>query len=169
MTCQMRKRTQLLKFVRPRKNGELTLIRLALDISVSFLFFFFRIPPFLILKKGVDDFVFSIGGCDDESDERFSKIHRFNVRLKIWETVKIEIPQKLGRLFCIVKDDTLHCIGGINEKCEERDSYFSIKLRNIYIKNGGLLIFENWFRFYGFKTHTEDLGKIVEDYAGNLW
>ncbi len=135
---------------------------------MSFLFCFF-VPTFVNLKKGIHDFVFLIGGSDHRKyDEVLSKIKRFNVRLKIWESLKIEIPQKLHSLFCIVKDGTLHCIGGVNDK-EETDSHFSIKMREIYIKNGGLLIFENWFRFYGFKTHTKDLGKIVEEYAGNLW
>ncbi len=110
-----------------------------------------------------------MGGCDAQKDDVFSKIDRFNIRLKTWETLKTEIPKKLCGLFSIAKDDMLHCIAGVNDKEETTDFHFSIKIREIYIKNGGLLIFENWFRFYGFKTHTKDLGKIVEEYAGNLW
>ncbi len=62
----------------------------------------------------------------------------------------------------------LHCIGGENEMGEKTDYHFSIKLNKIYLKNGGLLVFENWFRLLGFNGFTKDLGKMVNDYAGNL-
>ncbi len=80
----------------------------------------------------------------------------------------MEIPKELYGLCPVVKDDMLHCVGGVKDKVGNTDLHFSIKLEKIYIKNGGLIIFENWFRAYGFKESSKDLGQIVEDYAGNI-
>ncbi len=52
---------------------------------------------------------------------------------------------------------------------EPTDWHFQIPLKKIYAKEGSLMIFENWLRKYGFlMTYGKDLGKIVENYAGNL-
>ncbi len=79
------------------------------------------------------------------------------------------MPKVLCGLSALVKDDVLHCIGGRHEAYDNTDVHFSVKMREFYIKNGGLLIFENWFRFCGFKLDVKGMGKMVEDYAGNLW
>ncbi len=116
----------------------------------------------------MDEFVFAVGGRDGENRRNLSKIERFNPNFKVWETLKIEIPKKLRGVCAVLKDDTLHFIGGRNENGEKTDCHFQIDLKWIYLKNGALKIFENWFRKSGFRIYEKNIGKIVEEYAGNL-
>ncbi len=108
-----------------------------------------------------------MGGRDPNNKEMTSKIERFSVKNKIWETLKIEMPTELCGFCGILKDDMLHCIGGFGHKGMKMP-HLSIKLKEIYLRNGGLLIFQNWFRLYGFinKEYSKELGQIVEEYAG---
>ncbi|MCP3925634.1 MAG: hypothetical protein GY714_23955 [Desulfobacterales bacterium] len=164
MTWRTLKKSQLLKFARPQKNG--AKVRRTLRISVSFFLLLFSHFFIFCEKKEVDGYAFAAGGYDGKNEEYLSKIERFNG--KKWETLKIEIPKKLRGICAILKDDTLHFVGGVNEKREKTDWHFQIDLKRIYLKNGAFKIFENWFRKSGFKRYTKNIGKIVDEYAGNL-
>ncbi len=114
----------------------------------------------------VDGYAFAAGGFDVKKRETLSKIERFNG--KKWETLKIEIPKKLYALCAILKDDTLHFVGGKNEKGEKTDSYFSIKTEELIPKNVGFLVFTNWIRKSGLKKYGKDVGSVVNKYVGAM-
>ncbi len=166
----------LSSFARVQKNGAKS--SMPLDISVKVSFFCLIFPFYFVLIKvkinddfltAVDDFVFALGGWDAKNEETLGKIERFNVKLKVWETLRIEMPEKIRSVAAILSSDgILHCIGGKNEKKEATDSRFQIPLTKIYQQNVGFRIFENMFRKCGFKGYTQDIGKIIEDYVGNV-
>ncbi len=103
-----------------------------------------------------------------QRDEPLAKMERFSVKYRIWETLKIKIPQKLFGINAVIFKESLHCIGGENEKGYNTDYHFSIPLKRIFKKNGLKLIFDNWLRQSGFRGYR-DVGRIVEEYAGNVW
>ncbi len=79
------------------------------------------------------------------------------------------MPDKLDSLSTVLTSDNMvHCIGRRNVDQRVTDFHFSIKLRELYLKNGALIIFTNWLRFYGFESYAKDIGTIVEKYAGYL-
>ncbi len=88
--------------------------------------------------------------------------------IKKWETLKIEIPKKLYALCAILKDDTLHFVGGKNEKREITDSYFSIKTEELLPKNVGFWVFQNWIRKSGLKKYGKDVGNVVNKFVGAM-
>ncbi len=115
-------------------------------------------------SAGVDGFIFSIGGIDFTNKESSSTIERFNVKLKIWETLKLSLPKKLAGLCAILDgENVLHCLGGT------KDWHFSIPLERFYKKEGALMIFMNWFKECGFRGYKNSLGQLIDDYAGNIF
>ncbi len=109
-----------------------------------------------------------MGGSDTEKEGLLSKMERFNESLKKWETLKIEIPRKLCGACAILRDDTLHFVGGRNEKYGKTDSYFSIKVEKLIPKNVGFWVFESWIRQSGLKKYEKEVGNVVNKFVGAM-